>query len=131
MSAHVGLQGENLRRLTDAVRAEYWRRGPYESYAGGLLQPNTVRVVVCQLLEALGAAAQLAIVEDLYTLDSIELLRDDPREVFAAADSVASHIFDLVCEVVWQTLVADVEIRVEDEIREALAEGARDPDRSG
>jgi hypothetical protein len=131
MSAHSGLQGENLRRLTDAVRAEYWRRGPYEVYAGGLLQPNTVRVVACQVLDALPAAAQLAIVEDLYTLDSIELVRGDPGEVFAASDSVRSHIFDLACEVVWQTLVADIGVRVEDEIREALAEGVRDPGRSG
>jgi hypothetical protein len=131
MPAHLGLQGENLRRLSDAVRVEYWSRGPYEAYAGGLRQPNTVRVVACQLLEALPPPAQLAIVEDLYTLDSIELLRGDPGKIFAASDSVRSHIFDLACEVVWQTLVADIDVRVEDEIREALAEGAHSPDTSG
>ncbi len=131
MSGYGDLQGENLLRLARAVRREYWRRDPYEAYTGGLRQPNTVRVVACQLLEALPPARQLAIVEELYALDSLELLRDEPGEVYAASDSVRSHIFDLACEVVWQTLVADVRIRVEDEIREALAEGARDPDRSG
>lgn len=129
MSAQTPILGENLMRLCEVVRKEHERRPPYARYAGGLLQPNTVRVIACQLIEALPPAVQLAIVEDLYSLDSIELLRGEG--VFAASDSVRSHIFDLACEVVWQTLMADIDIRVEDEIREALAEGARDPGRSG
>jgi hypothetical protein len=114
--------GESLLRFSHAVRAEYLRRPPYDDYPGGLRQVNTVRIVACQVLERLPYEEQLTIVQDLYTLDSVELLRDDPHEVFAASDSIGSHLFDLACEVVWQMLVESVDIRIEDEIRIALAE---------
>ena len=118
----IEITSENLLRFSEAVRTEYLRRQPYDDYSGGLRQTNTVRVVACQVLEQLPREEQLAVVWDLYTLDSVELLRDDPRDVFEASDSVGNHIFDLACEVVWQMLMRDIEIRVEDEIRTALAE---------
>jgi hypothetical protein len=113
---------KNLPRFIEAVRTEYWLRRPYDDYSGGLRQTNTVRVVACQTLERFSREEQLAVIQDLYTLDSVAFIRDDPREVFEASDSVGSHMFDLACEVVWQTLIRDVEIRIEDEIRMALAE---------
>ena len=113
----------NLLLFNELVRSEYWLRQPYEDYSSGLRQANTVRVVACQVLEKLSHEEQLAVVRDLYTLESVELLRGTPSEVFGASDSIRSHIFDLACEVTWQMLVSDLEIRVEDEIRMALAEG--------
>jgi len=112
---------ESLSRFREAVEAEYWRRPPFDDYPGGLRQVNTVRIVACQVLERLAYEEQVAVVQDLYALNSLEL-RHDPFEVFAASDTVGSHLFDLACEVVWQMLVADISIRVEDEIRLALAE---------
>jgi hypothetical protein len=113
---------ESLSRFGKSVEAEYRRRPPYDDYPGGLRQVNTIRIVACQVLESLPYDEQLAIIQDLYTLDSVELQRDNPHEIFAASDSIGSYLFDLACEVVWQMLVTNLEIRVEDEIRLALAE---------
>lgn len=122
MQTRFEITRSNLLRFVEAVRTEYWLRQPYDDYSGGLRQTNTVRVVACQILERLPREEQLAVIRDLYELDSVELLRDDPREVFVTSDSIGNHIFDLACEVVWQMLICDIEIRVEDEIRMALAE---------
>jgi hypothetical protein len=123
MSVHSTATGTRLADFVDAVRSEYWARAPYDEFAGSLRQGNTVRVVACQVLEELSDGDRSAIAADLSRLDSLPLVRSDPREVFETSDSIASFVFDLACEVAWQSLVTDLSIRVEDEIRAALTDG--------
>jgi hypothetical protein len=118
-----GISGRHLLLYLEAVRREYLAREPYEDFSGGLRQINTIRLVAGETLEGLAREERLAVICDVYELDSHEFLRDDPREIFHASDTVSNHLFDLVCELAWQELVSDTELRIEDEIRIALAKG--------
>lgn len=104
------------------MRSEYVLRSPYDDLSGGLRQTNTIRLVAGEIFDDLSKDQQLAVICDAYALDSHEFLRDDPREIFKASDTIANHLFDLVCELAWQVLVSDIELRIEDEIRISLAE---------
>jgi hypothetical protein len=117
-----GISGRRLLDYIEAVRREYVRRRPYDDLSGGLRQTNTIRLVAAEIFEDLSGEQKLAVICDAYALDSHEFLREDPREIFQASDTIANHLFDLVCEVAWQVLVSDIELRIEDEIRMALAE---------
>jgi hypothetical protein len=112
--------GRELAGFVESVRLEYWRRERYEEHPGGVRQPNSVRVVAGQILEDLGPVRRSAVVAELLELESVELV-SDLDAVFRASDSVGTMVFDLVCEVCWQLLVADLEVRIEDEVRAALA----------
>jgi hypothetical protein len=122
------ISDSQLAIFIDAARVEYLRRKPYDDLAGGLRRVNTLRLVAGEVFEGMPHDEQLAVVSDTYRLDADRLLRDRPEEVFEASDSIASHIFDLVCEVAWQELVGDISLRIEDEIRQALAEGWSEED---
>lgn len=119
MAIHLSKTGPDLRAFIEAVREEYRRREPYEEYLGGVRQPNTVRLVAGQVLEEMAPDRQAALTGDLLRLESLSLFRE-LDEVFEASDSVGALVFDLACEVCWQLLVSDVEIRIEDEIRLSL-----------
>lgn len=123
MRALSGISGRHLLLYLEVVRREYLAREPYEDFSGGLRQTNTIRLVAGEIFGDLSREEQLAVICDVYELDSHELLRDDPREIFQASDTVSNHLFDLVCELAWQELVSDTELRIEDEIRMALAKG--------
>jgi hypothetical protein len=121
MALSLSTAGWHLRDFAQEVQEEYWGRGPFEEYLEGVRQPNTVRLVAGQVLEAMTAHQQAAVMGDLLRLESIALVRE-PEEVLQAADSVGAMLFDLACEACWQILVSDVELRIEDEIRAALAQ---------
>jgi hypothetical protein len=119
MATRLSSRSPYLRRFVSDVRSEYWSRGPFDQFLGGARQPNTVRLVAGQVLEDLPAPHRVALVGELLCLEELELIRDLDR-IFRFADSVGAVVFDLACEVCWQILVSDVEIRIEDEIRAAL-----------
>jgi hypothetical protein len=118
-----GISGRHLLHYLGAVRREYLARDPYDDFSGGLRQTNTIRLVAGEVFGGLSREEQLAVISDVYELDSRQFLREDPREIFQASDTVSNHLFDVVCELAWQELVSDTELRIEDEIRIALAEG--------
>jgi len=113
--------GRELSRFIDLVKSEYWQRSAFDDYADGMRQVNTSRVVTCQLLEGLSELRRATVVADLGLLNDPQLLRD-PAEFLNAATTPSEILFDLVCECCWQELMRDLGIRVEDEIRSALAE---------
>lgn len=119
MAPSLSRTGWHLRDFAREVREEYWGRGPFEEYLEGVRQPNTVRLVAGQVLEAMAPDRQTAVMGDLLRLESMALIRE-PEEVLQAADSVGDMLFDLACEACWQILVADIELRIEDEVRGAL-----------
>jgi hypothetical protein len=123
MRALSGISGRHLLLYLEAVRREYLAREPYDDFSGGLRQTNTIRLVAGEIFGDLSRGEQLAVICDVYELDSHEFLRNDPREIFQASDTVSNHLFDVVCELAWQELVSDTELRIEDEIRMALAGG--------
>lgn len=121
MSAPTEICGEKLSGLIETVRHEYWRRPLFDELEDGLRQANTSRVVICQMLERRSPAEQQAIVADVYRLDGLDLLVD-PAEIFSTAATTGEILFDLICEVCWQALAADLSIRVEDEVRSTLTD---------
>ena len=120
MAPSLSTTGRYLRDFVEEVRDEYWCREAFEDL-GGVRQPNTVRLVAGQVLEAMAPSRQSGLMGDLLGLESMALVRE-PEEVLQAADSIGAMLFDLACEACWQFLVADVELRVEDEIRAALVQ---------
>lgn len=115
------VEGQSLLALIDAVRRTFLARDPYEQRPSGRRLANSVRLVTVETFDGLSRREQVAVVEDLLFGDQeVEFLRD-PQAIFHASDSPASHAVDLVCEVVWQALMREPEIRIEDEIRAAFA----------
>jgi len=110
-----------LVNLIDEVRAEYWRRPAYDEYGDHIRQANAVRVVAGEILEGRSAADRVKILADLQGSEELRLACH-PAEVFGTASTANEVLFDLICEVCWQILMRDLEIRIEDEIRSALAE---------
>lgn len=123
LAAYTAVEGSSLGSLIRAARDEYLSRDAYEESSGGFRTPNSLRIVISARFEAMSAAERLSVLDDLLHQNHEVILVRDQREVFRDRDVPSSVITDLVCEVVWQALVCDPELRIEDEIREALAGG--------
>ncbi len=118
------VEGSNLLSFIAAVRVSFLARHSYEEASDGCRRPNSVRRVTVELFDDLSRYTQIAIIEDLlYGGQDVEFVRP-PAAVFETADSPAAHIVDLVCEVVWQALMCEPEIRVQDEVRAVLTAAA-------
>jgi hypothetical protein len=123
LEAYTEVDGSRLVGFIAAVRAEYLARKPYEELREDFRQVNSVRVVTLELFERLATAEQLGVIEDLLCHNGEVILVRSHAEIFRTADSPGTYIADVVCEVVWQALMREPAIRVEDEIREALVAG--------
>ena len=110
-----------LASFVEDVRSEYWRRAAYDEYRDGLRQANTCRVVACQVLEDRSRSELLDILAGVFGLDGCEFIAT-PVEAFETSFTPSELLVDLICEVCWQVLMQDVSVRVEDEVRLALAE---------
>lgn len=116
------VEGPSLLALIDTIRRTFLARDSYEEVPSGQRRVNSVRLATIETWDGLSRSEQIAVVEDLLFGDQeIEFLRSQ-QTIFHASDSPAAHIVDLVCEVVWQALVREPEIRIEDEIRAAFAQ---------
>jgi transcriptional antiterminator Rof (Rho-off) len=122
MPTVVGVEGVSLRRLIQDVHDEFVVRCAYDEFELEFRQANCVRVVALDMFDRKSPDEQVAVVADLLCHNGeMRLLRGDKTTVFASAESPGEIIVDLVCEIVWQVLMRDHEVRVEDEIRLALA----------
>lgn len=117
----VAPEGRHLCRLIDEVRREFFGRRPIIVFDGGMRQVNSVRVVTLDVFDSLSLDARLAVVRDLLSRNELFVIERAGECVFQASDTPSSHITDLVCEVVWQTLRDEPLVRIEDEEREATA----------
>ncbi len=115
------LQGESLRRLVREVRREFFTRGA-EEIGDGYRQVNSARVVTIEVYDRLSIDAQIAIAADLMRANEEVVLRRDAEEVFTRSDTARACIADLICEVVYQELMDDPLVMMENENREALSE---------
>jgi hypothetical protein len=113
------LHGASLRRFIDEVRREFFARRARE-VGDGYQQINSARVVTIEVYDDLSVDAQAAIAADVVRAkDEIVLIRN-PEEVFTRSDTPQAYIADLICEVVYQELMDDPSVVMEDESREAL-----------
>jgi len=114
-------EGDHLDRLIQEVKREFFARSASTSFEGGFREANTLRVVAVEVLEGLALEAQIATLSDLFLRNECLVLRRDAADIFVTADSPAGVLTDLVCEVVWQLLIEDPLIQMEDEARETCA----------
>jgi hypothetical protein len=114
-------EGTDLERLIAEVRRRFLACPAYEEFDEGLRQVNSLRVVALEVYDDLSVDAQLAVIADLISRNRELKLHRLPAEVFIASDSPMAYITDVVCEVIWQSLIDDPSIRMEDEAREAIA----------
>ena len=114
------IEGGDLRLLIKEVRREFFARAACETF-GDTQQINSVRVVAIEVFDGLSVEAQLAVVADLVRVDQEPILHRSTEDIFAASDSPLAFIADLVCEVVWQVLMDDPVVPMENEEREPLA----------
>jgi hypothetical protein len=121
LTAYTPVEGVALKRLIQAAREEYVSRRAYEETPRGYRTPNSLRIIIINRFEAMSATERLSVLDDLLHRNHEVILVRHQTEVFRDRDAPSSLIADLVCEIVWQALVCDPELRVEDEIREALA----------
>jgi len=113
------LQGESLQRLVDEVRSEFFARNALD-VGPGYEQVNSARVVAIEVYDRLSVDAQVAIAAELVRANEEVLLEREALEIFTTSDSPRSHIADLICEVVYQELMDDPLVLMENETREAL-----------
>lgn len=118
---YTTFEGLSLQRLVDAVRSEFLNRPGYHQDAEGWKQVNSVRLVAVGVVDELSVEERLDVVGDLLRLNDDRILIRSHEAIFQASDAPETFITDLICEIVWQALMHDVEIRIEDEIRHALA----------
>jgi hypothetical protein len=115
------LQGASLRRFIDEVRCEFFGRLARE-VGHAYQQINSARVVTIEVYDALSVDAQAAIAADVVRAkDEIVVVRN-AEDVFARSDTPQAYIADLICEVVYQELMDDPSVAMEDESREALSD---------
>jgi hypothetical protein len=115
--------GSGLVKMVNAARTAFLARDAYEEDPNGYRQVNALRLVIIETFERTSVNDQLAVLEDLLTLNHELVLMRGQDDICSSPESPQACITDLVCEVVWQALVCEPEIRVEDEIRHALADG--------
>jgi hypothetical protein len=113
------LHGASLRSFIDEVRCEFFARRARE-VGHGYQQVNSTRVVTIEVYDDLSVDAQAAIAADVVRAkDEIVLIRN-AEEVFTSSDTPQAYIADLICEVVYQELMDDPSVVIEDESRKAL-----------
>jgi hypothetical protein len=115
------LRGENLRRLIDEVRHEFFARSA-QKIGDGYCQVNSARIVTIEVYVGLSVDAQIAIVTDIMRASDEIVFDRDAEDIFSRSDTPQAHITDLICEVVYQELMDDPQVIMEDESREALSE---------
>jgi len=121
LAAYTKVEGTALEKLIRAARDDYVSCGAYEETPEGCRTPNNLRIIVIERFEAMSALERLSVVDDLLHRNHEVIVIRHQAEVFRDRDTPSTFITDLVCEVVWQALVCDPGLRIEDEIREALA----------
>jgi hypothetical protein len=112
-------RGENLQRLVREVRQEFFARDARES-GRGYQQINSTRVVTIEVYDRLSVDAQIAVAEDLMRASDEVLLHRSAEEVFSRSDTPQACIADLICELVYQELMDDPLVIMENEARESL-----------
>jgi hypothetical protein len=111
------LRADNLQRLVDEVRREFFDRRARE-VGTNYEQVNSVRLVTIEVYDRLAAEAQAAIASDIVcSQDEIALVRD-PADIFRRSDTPQAHIADLICEIVYQQLLNEPAVAMENEYRE-------------
>jgi hypothetical protein len=113
------LRGGNVRRLVEEVRREFFARNA-EEFSHGYQLVNSARVVAIEVYDRLSADAQVAIIADLMQADEQYVLQRNTGDIYARADTAQAHITDLVCELVYDQLMDDPLVVMENESREAL-----------
>jgi hypothetical protein len=112
-------RGDNLRRLVNEVRREFFERGAHE-VSDGYWLVNSARVVAIEVYDRLSIEAQIRVVVDLMQTNAQYVLSRDTADIFARSDTTQAHIADLICEVVYEELMKDPLVAMENESREAL-----------
>jgi hypothetical protein len=110
-------RGEALCRLIDEVRREFFARGSRHSDP---TEDGSVRSVSIEVHDRLSIDAQLAVMADLVRYEAEIVLVRDAEDVFAASDTPRAYLADLTCEIVYQELMSDPVVMMEDESRAAL-----------
>jgi hypothetical protein len=109
------LPGENLRRLINEVRGEFFSRGARQS-------TDSAQVVAIEVYDGLSVDAQVAVAADLLKSDYGTVLDRDVEDIFTASDTPQAIITDLICEIVCQELLCDPLVVMENEGREAMSD---------
>lgn len=113
------LRGENLWHLIEEVRYQFFSQSP-ETNRTRYRQASSARIVTIEVYAGLSFESRVAIVADLMRASEEMVLSRDARDVFAHSDTPQAYITDLVCEVVYQELMRDPEVIMEDESRAAM-----------
>lgn len=119
VGAYAYIDGNALVDLVLEIRDEFLARIPYEM--DDARRPNSLQLVAIDVLEEKATEDQLRILRDLIELNPDFIVARGSEEIFAHADTPATHIADLICEVACQVLRRNLELRNEDERRLALA----------
>jgi hypothetical protein len=113
------LQGENLRRLVDEVRREFFARGT-QGIRDRPRRISSARVVTIEVYDGLSIDAQAAITADALLANDEIILHGDGGDVFACSDTARAFVADLICEIVCQELMNDPLVVMENDSREAM-----------
>ena len=123
--AYSYVDGDELTSLALEVRGEFLRRPPYS--LDDTRRPNSVRLVALDLLESRTTRQQLSVLADLIERNpKLTLAPAHDHDIFEYSDTPATYVADLICEVIWQILTRDAEIREEEQRRcgTSVARGA-------
>jgi hypothetical protein len=123
------VDGDELTSLALDVRREFLHRPPCSP--DDARRPNSVRLVALDLIERRSTHQQLSALADLIDRNpGLTVTRDEDRDIFEHSDTPANFVADLICEVIWQILARDSEIREEDQRRcsRAIARAERRDD---
>jgi len=118
---YSAVEGDSLLDFVESVRFEFRKRDAYSSDPNGLRFINSVRSIAVELFDLLSDDQKVVIVRDLIVGNDEILLLRPFVEVFETAGSPADYITDLICEIVWQVLMEEEDIRHEDKARQSLA----------
>jgi hypothetical protein len=113
------LQGENLRRLVNEVRREFFARSA-QGIRDRPRRINSARIVATEVYDGLSINAQAAITADVLLANEQIVLERDGVDIVSCADTARSFVADVVCEIVYQELMNDPVVVMEDESREAM-----------
>jgi hypothetical protein len=91
-------------------------------------RPNSIRATTLSVLEAKSPSERRAIVVDVDEATEPYLIHLDPLATFVQATTPRDYVTDLICAVVYEHLVTDDEIRLQDEQRRKLAADAATAD---
>lgn len=113
------LQGENLRCLIEEVRREFFARSA-QGVEDKPRRDSSARVVSIEVYDGLSINAQVAITADVLLANEEIVLERDGDDIVSCADTARSFIADVVCEIVFQELMNDPLVAMENDSREAM-----------